>query len=147
MITNYFKIIFAFLLLTGSVLADGKYVTIELKDSSIISGKLISVRDNGLIICLDEGLSEEELADSLSLLIAVNYKQISQITIKEDSKLAASIIGTGIGAGMGLIIGAVAFPGSNSSSGETVRSWLRLLTTALFGTVGLIVGTVSGLFS
>ena len=146
--TNYLKIIFAILLLTGSILADGKYITIQLKNYNIITGELISARDDGLIICPDEGLSEEELADSLNLLIAVNYDQISQITIKEDSKLATSILlGTGIGLGSGILIGSIAFPGAHSSSGEAVRSWLRLLTAALFTTVGLIVGAVSGIFS
>jgi hypothetical protein len=151
MITNYFKIIFALLLLTGSTLAGGKYVTIQLKDSSVISGELISVRENGLIICLSPGLSEDELSDSLQLLVGLNYNRIAQIVYKyiNGPKLVIPIfLGAGLGIASGLLISAIAFSGASSDKQDIIGSWfstLRYVMVAVFGAVGLIVGTITGI--
>jgi hypothetical protein len=148
---KYPIIIVTILLLTGSTLAGGKYVTIQLKDSSTISGELISVRENGLIICLSPGLSEEELSDSLQLLVGLNYNRIAQIVYKYRSgpKLVLPIfLGTGLGIASGLIIGAIAFPGASSDKQDIIGSWfstLKYVMVAVFGAVGLIVGTITGI--
>lgn len=148
---KYFIIIVAILLLTGSSLAGGKYVTIQLKDSSIISGELISVRENGLIICLSPGLSEEELSDSLQLLVGLNYNRVARIAYeyKNGAKMFVPIfLGAGLGIASGFIIGAIAFPGASSDKHDIVGSWfstLRYVMVAVFGTVGLIVGTITGI--
>jgi hypothetical protein len=148
---DYVKIIFIITLLTSSTLAGGKYVTIQLKDSSIISGELISVRDNGLIICLSPGLSEEELSDSLQLLVGLNYSLIAQIAYKyrNGPKLVLPIfLGTGLGIASGLLISAIAFPGSSSDKQDIIGSWfstLKYVMVAVFGAVGLMVGTITGI--
>jgi hypothetical protein len=148
---DYVKIIFITTLLTGSTLAAGKYVTIQLKDSGIISGELISVRDNGLIICLSPGLSEEELSDSLQLLVGLNYSLIAQIAYKyrNGPKLVLPIfLGTGLGIASGLLISAIAFRGSSSDKQDIIGSWfstLKYVMLAVFGAVGLIVGTITGI--
>ena len=148
---NYFIILVAILLLTDSTLAGGKYVTIQLKDSSVISGELISVKENGLIICLTPGLSEEELSDSLQLLVGLNYNRIAEIGYKyrNGSKLVIPIfLGAGLGIASGLIIGAIAFPGASSDKNDIIGSWfstLRYVMVAVFGAVGFIVGTITGI--
>jgi hypothetical protein len=148
---DYVKIILIITLLTGSTLAGGKYVTIQLKDSSIISGELISVRDNGLIICLSPGLSEEELSDSLQLLVSLNYNRIAQIAYKyrNSPKLVLPIfLGAGLGIASGLLISAIAFPGASSDKQDIIGSWfstLKYVMVAMFGAVGLIVGTITGI--
>ena len=148
---KYFIIIAAIFLLTGSTLAGGKHVTIQLKDSSIISGELISVRDNGLIICLSPGLSEEELSDSLQLLVGLNYNRIAQIGYKyrNGPNLVIPIfLGAGLGIASGLLISAIAFPGASSDKHDVIGSWfstLRYAMVAVFGWVGFIVGTITGI--
>jgi hypothetical protein len=148
---KYFKIIAAILLLSGSTMAGGKYVTIQLKDSSFISGELISVRDNGLIICPDEGLSEEELSDSLQLLVGLNYNRIAQIAYKyrSGSKLVIPILlGTGLGIASGLIIGTIAFPWANSNNNDIIGSsfsTLKVIMAVVLGSIGFIVGTITGI--
>ena len=148
---KYFIIIAAIFLLTGSTLAGGKHVTIQLKDSSIISGELISVRDNGLIICLSPGLSEEELSDSLQLLVGLKYNHIAEIAYKyrSGSKLVIPIfLGTGLGIASGLLISAIAFPWASSDKHDVIGSWfstLRYVMVAVFGAVGFIVGTITGI--
>jgi hypothetical protein len=148
---KYPIIIVTILLLTGSTLAGGKYVTIQLKDSSTISGELISVRNNGLIICISPGLSEEELSDSLQLLVGLNYNSIAQIAYKyrNGPKLVLPIfLGTGLGIASGLLISAIAFPGASSDKQDIIGSWfstLKYVMVAVFGAVGLIVGTITGI--
>jgi hypothetical protein len=148
---GYVKIIFIIILLTTSVLADGKYVTVQLRDSSFISGELISVRDNGLIICLSPGLSEKELSDSLQLLVGLNYNRIAQIAYKyrSGSKLVIPILlGTGLGIASGLIIGTIAFPWANSDNNDIIGSsfsTLKVIMAVVLGSIGFIVGTVTGI--
>ena len=148
---KYPIIIVTILLLTGSTLAAGKYVTIQLKDSSTISGELISVRNNGLIICISPGLSEEELSDSLQLLVGLNYSLIAQIAYKyrNGPKLVLPIfLGTGLGIASGLLISAIAIPGASSDKQDIMGSWfstLKYVMVAVFGAVGLIVGTITGI--
>ena len=147
---KYFKMIAAILLLTGGTLAGGKYITIQLKDSSVISGELISVRDNGLIICLSPGLSEEELSDSLQLLVGLNYDRIAQIAYnyRSGSKLVIPILlGTGLGIASGLIIGTIAFPGANSDNNDIIGSsfsTLKVIMAVVLGSIGFIVGVITG---
>ena len=150
---KYFIIIAVILLLTGSILAGGKNVTIQLKDSSTISGELISVRDNGLIICISPGLSEEELSDSLQLLVGLKYNHIAEIAYKyrSGSKLVIPIfLGAGLGIASGFIIGSIAFPGASSNKDHIIGylfSNLKLVMMLVFGTAGLIIGTVTGISS
>jgi len=129
--------------------AEGKLVTVQLKSDSVLTGELISVNKNGIIISLKEGLTEEELSDSLYLLCEIRCKNIAQISFEENSQVATKVvIGTLLGIASGWLIVEIGFPGSaeKNSFWNNWKSFLKLVSAGLFGVIGLVVGTVSGIF-
>ncbi len=131
--------ILAFLTLSPFSLAEerrGADVVVTKKDGSQVSGELIAVRKDSLLLLAKEPLAGKDLTVALA--------EINELKIIKKSK-AASGPGRGflLGAGMGAIMGLA----SGDDAGG-IMSFTSLQKAALYGAllggVGLILGAIAG---
>ncbi|MFZ4620296.1 MAG: hypothetical protein ACOYNS_07045 [Bacteroidota bacterium] len=125
--------------------SQGSSVSINLTNDSIVSGELLSVRSNGLIISTIEGLSESELSNHQSSIIVVQNERIISLTVKGTSRiLVGSGLGLVIGASGGMILGLMSGddpPGFMSATAEEKGGMLAVVC----GGLGIIFGTIDGI--
>jgi hypothetical protein len=123
--------------------ASGRVVTILMRDSSSVEGELIAVHDSALIICRELSMSERRLEmhpDSLSIV------RIGKILRLHVAGHHNALIGAGIGAASGLIIGSIAAANTPEPAGTvgTNRMDYRALGTIGGTLLGLLGGIIVG---
>jgi hypothetical protein len=120
----------------------GAELTLTLKDSTEITGELLSIRDNIITICEYYSGSDEELAELKYPILPVRKDEIQVLTIKGSNNLWS---GMGIGALAGTAFGtvyaaivAVSEP-EDDEDPNPVSTYYMVLVPA-----GFIIGTLFG---
>jgi hypothetical protein len=127
-------------LLSGSLYGGGKLVTLALRDSSSVSGELLAVVGNRLVIALEPWASERKLVTDSSLMKVVPIADVLMLHIAgHRNALLGAGIGVAVGMGVGAVIGYAA-----PTSGE---SWTRSqdLNAFLGGVAGILPGLFGGI--
>ncbi len=113
----------------------GAKITLSIKNGEKVSGELLSVRDNTMIICTKYSATEEELTNLTYRITIIQYDEIKKLTIKGDSYIWTGI---GYGASGGILIGAMV--------GYTIAVEEKSFGVEILGlgVIGLIVGAIAG---
>ncbi len=130
--------------------AEGREVTLILKDGTAITGELLSVRDSSLVVDVLNRAWEVDVPSHSKGIVVVRNHRVQSAVIKGKSNVLKGMgLGTLIGAGSGAIVGAArgdtprTFPygGTSTAREKAVAGAIGL------GAVGFLVGTVVGLIS
>ncbi len=126
--------------------AGGKSVVLTLKDSTSVSGELLSVRSQALVLARDPWLAEEQLKDRPDLIVVIALDRVSRIQVAGHPNPG---LGGRVGIGVGMLTGAILgynAPVSSPSNLASDRS-LNAEMGAVMGVLpGFVAGTVIGTF-
>ena len=140
-------ICFIFLLSTN-LFAGGRTITVTMKDSSQLTGELISVQEKGIIIAFQEDLTEEQMLQNPDLIAAINYDEIKEVTAEGHSQFGSGLLyGFLGGAAFGILAGVILVSSTNSESNGSFSTLLAVLLGGAFGIIGAVIGSISGAVS
>ena len=120
----------------------GAELTLTLKDSTEITGELLSVRDSTITICEYYSAYDDELAELKYPILAVRNDEIQILTIEGSNNLLSGLgIGALAGTAFGLSIGAIAAASQPEDDEDPNPASTYYLVTV---PAGFIVGTLFG---
>jgi len=120
----------------------GAELTLTLIDSTEITGELLSVRDNTIIICEYYSAYDEELAELKYPILPVRNDKIQILTIEGSNNLWSGLgIGALAGTAVGISFGAIAAASQPEDDEDPNPASTYYLVTV---PVGFIVGTLFG---
>ncbi len=132
-----------FIFLTINVFAQGREVTIFLKDGTKKTGELLVVRDSVIAIMTNKVAKMHEIVDHPKLVKFAFVKEINKVLLHK-VEVEGAINGAWLGAGAGGIVSAIDFLSSDyeSNSIQSQNEDISSLFTNIFG--GAAIGFVAG---
>ena len=121
------------LIYSNNLLAKGKSVTVYLKGEKIKTGELLYVEQNDFLLCIPEGLSDDEIYSNPGYLLRIERSNIDSIFIEGESNLSHW---SAIGGLIGFIAGAALTITDNS-----LWRWVEI---TVGGGIGGLIGTGIG---
>jgi hypothetical protein len=117
----------------------GAELTLTLKDSTEITGELLSIRDNIITICEYYSGSDEELAELKYPILPVRKDEIQVLTIKGSNNLWSGMgIGALAGAAFGAVFATIMVISNPEESDQAFLAYLMMVPA------GFIIGTLFG---
>jgi hypothetical protein len=134
--------ILSLLLCVQSVSAEGKRITILLRNGQEVKGELLSAREKSLIVLKVNGVGDQELAEHPEYIAVVSQQEIQKVILKGKSNVLRGM-GIGLLAGTfgGAVIGGIA--GTDNTDPE-LNSITRPFGAMVLGTVGGLSGLLFG---
>jgi hypothetical protein len=121
--------------------SQGATVSIDLRNGSHLTGELLSVRPDGILLCTVEGLSEKSLPEHQRDLLKICNEDLLRITVQSRSRvLQRTLTGLLFGGGIGFLIGVM--------GGDDTEGFLRMTALekgGVGGFLGAAIGIVTGL--
>lgn len=121
--------------------SQGSTVSIDLRNGSHLTGELLSVRPDGILLCTVEGLSEKSLPEHQRDLLKIRNDDILRITVQSRSLvIQKSLTGLLSGGGIGFLIGVM--------GGDDTEGFFRMSAMekgGIGGVLGAGIGFVAGL--
>jgi len=119
----------------------GAELTLTLKDSTEITGELLSVRDNSIIICEYYSAYDDELAELKYPILAVRNEEIQILTLEGSNNLSSGLgIGALVGTATGLLLAAILVASQPENEDPDPES----TTYIIMGSAGFLIGAMIG---
>ena len=127
----------------NDLLADGADVVLLLNSGSEVSGELLSVRENAILIARTSGTTDEVLERFPDAISVVPYESVQKVTIDGNSYV---LLGLGLGLVTGVAVGFAVAPDAHedNSPGQLVDGINSTYSVSIGGLIGLALGTVVG---
>ena len=126
-----------------SASAGGRAIDVYLRDSSVVRGELLSIRDTALVITSTPGAPDTMLAAHPGMVSLIGWRNVVQVRSEGRSNVG---LGMGIGFAAGLLIGVAAAQSVDANDPDYYNTLTPKLAIPLrSGGIGLCAGALIGL--